>query len=629
MHKKMPSRPKSHDNEVGSRRAFENAIPTNWTFTPPEGDYGIDGDVEVFGRGSATGIHFRVQLKSVERLRGAPKVRIKQTTRNYWAELDVPTLVILWDATSTQMWWEWAHLIDDWKARPGAETVTVNFTREWDTQTPEEILSEVRSFRALRNFGAGLPIYVSISTTAAFLGQRPGPMVARTQKVLSRSRDLTFIKSLKKDLELSIQFTEDSVAVRLSGSHPRYVHYSGPLDSELTESIIANIMISAAFALGGSGLTSTATSLLASAVEKASSIFREDLIGRMIPELVRAHETAALRLLLKRTYLQNESPVRPHALVSISASADELHPEEIRLIVGDFRAAARTMDDEGAVLYNAAGLLRHQDPVEALSLYRAAAIADSRYLQRGYWWREQGETAMLAGDYLDAVSKFEEALSQGDSTASGPLGDALLELGEYERAVDIYQRLAEDEALTDTRWRVRALAFDYLVQRFGIKSQTRDSSGAEALWALETDGNLAVMAEAALAADLLSPNVLWAITQHERAEGRPTLQLYLAASELARDVPVLWEESLRAAFAAFPPMSVEIVECIKRYCRDEFIAFLHDDAGVSDEDRAHILFMLDFLPEPDPNDMVLRNHNDDGTSDELRLNDKASTTPEL
>ncbi|WP_414172894.1 DUF4365 domain-containing protein [Clavibacter tessellarius] len=82
----MPRRPASHVNEERSLRAFLGALPPDWLFTTPSRDYGIDGDIEVFENGRATGMHFLVQLKAVAEVRGAPRVSVRNASRRYWAE---------------------------------------------------------------------------------------------------------------------------------------------------------------------------------------------------------------------------------------------------------------------------------------------------------------------------------------------------------------------------------------------------------------------------------------------------------------------------------------------------------------------------------------------------------------
>ncbi|GAA2022841.1 hypothetical protein GCM10009779_03390 [Polymorphospora rubra] len=51
----MPQRPRSHELETESRRAFEALLPSSWVVRRVEDDYGIDLEVEIFEEGSATG----------------------------------------------------------------------------------------------------------------------------------------------------------------------------------------------------------------------------------------------------------------------------------------------------------------------------------------------------------------------------------------------------------------------------------------------------------------------------------------------------------------------------------------------------------------------------------------------
>lgn len=63
----MPTRPEQHRSEDSSRRAFEALLPEEWVYRQLSHDYGIDGEVEVFSGGEATGLIFKVQLKGTRR----------------------------------------------------------------------------------------------------------------------------------------------------------------------------------------------------------------------------------------------------------------------------------------------------------------------------------------------------------------------------------------------------------------------------------------------------------------------------------------------------------------------------------------------------------------------------------
>ncbi len=60
-------RPRSHQLEDESWKALSSCIPNQWVLRKPQPDYGIDGEVDIFGElGSPTGPLFFVQLKGTD-----------------------------------------------------------------------------------------------------------------------------------------------------------------------------------------------------------------------------------------------------------------------------------------------------------------------------------------------------------------------------------------------------------------------------------------------------------------------------------------------------------------------------------------------------------------------------------
>ncbi len=60
-------RPESHGIDTRGQRIFEACLPPEWVVRDQHPDYGVDYEVEVFEKGSSTGILFKVQLKSTVR----------------------------------------------------------------------------------------------------------------------------------------------------------------------------------------------------------------------------------------------------------------------------------------------------------------------------------------------------------------------------------------------------------------------------------------------------------------------------------------------------------------------------------------------------------------------------------
>ena len=97
----MPKRPRSHQIEGASNRAFENALPPAWVPREQRPDSGIDYTVEVFDGDDSTGRIFNAQLKSTDESdleRALGSVRFKRETADYYRSLAVPVLMVLYHA---------------------------------------------------------------------------------------------------------------------------------------------------------------------------------------------------------------------------------------------------------------------------------------------------------------------------------------------------------------------------------------------------------------------------------------------------------------------------------------------------------------------------------------------------
>jgi hypothetical protein len=106
----LPSRPRAHELETESRRAFERVLPGAWEDGSPPADYGVDKYVEVFEDGKPTGLIFAVQLKSTDSpIADALRVGIAWRTVNYWTALPVPVLLVRYVASTGVLIATWAH----------------------------------------------------------------------------------------------------------------------------------------------------------------------------------------------------------------------------------------------------------------------------------------------------------------------------------------------------------------------------------------------------------------------------------------------------------------------------------------------------------------------------------------
>jgi hypothetical protein len=212
----MPGRPRQHELETESRRAFEAALPAAWVARSQIDDYGVDYHVEVFRDQQATGLLFAVQLKAVERLHGMPSARVRWRTYHYWDALDMPVLVVLWDAKSRRMWWDWAYHFDPWGLDTTSEEFTFRFSPDhlWDRDaTPGALVAEVVAWRTWHR-GLSTPIELAVSIDPAGVGGvPPGRLLAALRRRLA---DVSQVVELRNDplhpVRLSMRATGEVVS---------------------------------------------------------------------------------------------------------------------------------------------------------------------------------------------------------------------------------------------------------------------------------------------------------------------------------------------------------------------------------------------------------------------------------
>lgn len=106
----MPGRPREHELDDLAEIAFRRAIPIGWVWRPTDRhDYGVDGTVEIFEDGEATGLLFNVQLKGTddEDGDGRSSARVRVSHGAYWNRLHLPTLIVRHHAGSDHLYVRW------------------------------------------------------------------------------------------------------------------------------------------------------------------------------------------------------------------------------------------------------------------------------------------------------------------------------------------------------------------------------------------------------------------------------------------------------------------------------------------------------------------------------------------
>jgi hypothetical protein len=201
----MTTRPRSHQLEDESRRAFASQLPTKWTVQDLAPDYGLDQRVEIFDdHGRATGLAFYVQLKSTDandnnRNR---RIRIRADHYRYWNSLSDPVLLVLYFSQSRVIYVRWAHrFYPDFRPeslRLERQTVSLARSSRWRQTDVAWVVDELINLREVARGAVDLPVTVGVS------GSPDKPI-----KVSSVSRILGELKQLTKRTDIRWRIDDD------------------------------------------------------------------------------------------------------------------------------------------------------------------------------------------------------------------------------------------------------------------------------------------------------------------------------------------------------------------------------------------------------------------------------------
>lgn len=170
----MPTRPRSHQIEDESRRAFSSKLPSPWLYRDETRDYGIDGRVEIFDeKNLGTGRMFLVQLKATDQLAldKALTVKLRSEQYEYYRRLDMPVLIVRYHAPSKKIFVKWHHKFDPYYGKQGAKTLSLKLalSDEWTDQTPLSIVSDLDAIRIVKSPRIPLPLPCSLRVDGSYV----------------------------------------------------------------------------------------------------------------------------------------------------------------------------------------------------------------------------------------------------------------------------------------------------------------------------------------------------------------------------------------------------------------------------------------------------------------------------
>jgi len=618
----MPNRPVQHVLRDAAIKALCNALPPDWQFQKRDGDsdYGIDGDVEVFEQGRATGLRFGIQIKGTGAVKGRPSSRIKWSTWNYWRYQDSPVLLVLWEKATDRIHWEWAHRFDTWQL--DQETVDFQFlfprNQTWVGSTAAELAAEIRARRAWADIRAHLPISGVIRGKGSVAGVSVGRLVGRLRERLSDMSDIFEVqREPRRPVWVRVDIDKERTVIWLAGG-PSFTIHTDSLESlqtdsikeieRFTESFTSDLMMGIARHLAGMGALGSAARVASSAIDTASTIALPEVALPVADVLLESQRTDDLVRLITRLQSEPSTEALLHVMVYVHETPplDSAGRTQITAALRNLvRRQEESMNDSGqaAILaYNTGQLLRQFDPAAAIELYAKAARLDESYRRRSYWWSERAGCLFLLERFDEAADHYGTAAEMGEARVGPLLADALMFNGEYREALDLFTQASESGDLDPPEFRLKWHILDFLVNATGIDHQDRDHDGA--LAKLDTAAD-ATDLRSVLDLDLLCPEALFEIGRGARELNERSVEYFAAAALfLTHSVPA-WCQAIAAAVDEDDTMLHDIGRCARRHSGQAILAEFEAN-GADPEILEFMEDLFDHIPPEPPHPFVVR-----------------------
>lgn len=494
----MPRRPRQHQIEDESRNAFRSALPKQWVFRDTIPDYGIDGEVEIFDeRGVATGLLFKVQLKSTDKvtLKEALAIRLTKEADQYYRSLDLPTLIVAYHAPAKCSYARWFHTFDPYYQKRGKKTVTIRLEPEdkWSDETPLKIVNELRIFKRFNSSVLPLPISFTLVVKNPVIHGVPAPHITSALRKAAEELGgvVSFTTVSPQHAHPRIVIENDKTLVDLAGlkTATYHTHNKYPKD-QATKTFPFDVLLFVAVVLFRCGHAQAASRIVMQCAEKSDVIRFPQIAVELTACLVRAQRfSEALKLSDKILDVKGDWFGSQILAFAPYLQSEILSNEEANELVSFLERRVRRAEEFGdpaiaaVAHYNLGHMLRGLSGRRALHHYRKAAELDAGYLEREYFYRELG-AMFFNSRRFDLASKFyKKALEKGAEKACTVLyADALMFSGQYlesEKLLNAF--LGSEDGIQDDwtpEWRLKKILLSEIRNILKVDHQKRQEGAA-------------------------------------------------------------------------------------------------------------------------------------------------------
>ena len=631
----MPSRPDEHQLEDKSFLAFRKCLPGSWVFRRENPDYGIDGSVEIFDGEDSTGLRFHVQIKATSQ-DGKREARLKREAAEYYRELDLPVLIVLYVAPEDLLLARWMHQFDPYYGGWGEKWITLTLTEEdiWRTQTPQSTADTVEKVSKLQDGSISFPVEWGVYLREEEIG---GVAASRLDSCLRRRatevENILQLKILGQRHFGRLEVDKEEAVASIADRHYCTLHLR---EKEIgsPEQFAASLLVLTGLTLAQADLNGAAAQIFSRFAAESSVAIDLDLWGRIARCMIRADRIPELLQLSEQLHDKEKAPeIIPATytqILSIPSLSEEAKEAYEEFLVRRIERAEEEGLSPASTHYNYGNFLRGEGRnLKAFKEYRRAAEENLKYWEKDYFCRKMAAILFDEGRYRLSAELYKRALELGGPEKWRPLyADALAHSGQYAQAFTQFQNYIDQADEIEPYWFLKAQVLGGIVKDLGIEGQRRNRPVARKASRLDEVSLLEKAPEdieTLLHEDALCASAWFkrGVRYHHEKNDKEALFSFVAAGVAENDSLEAWTNAVRVALGGTGSdrVSAMIVQAAYNRYGERFVMRMSkqmENTSVASERLLSRLF--DYLRDAKPeNTRRVRLWNPEGGHDSFQM----------
>ena len=490
----MPKRPIQHRLEDKSRVKFQDILPEMWVYRDKDKDYGIDGEVELFGENEkAQGLIFYIQLKATKSKDKSVilNVDLDIDTLKYYKSLDIPVLLVRYSDFDNSIYVRWINNVDLFFAKEEAKTFRIKLSEDdkWNSSTHTKLENYLKKVRLLKSSSFGFPIPISITINENKVnGFSKGILNTLIKKELKSYSDFITIKNNIEKSLVEIFLNNDELKIDISNLAGCSFHSISLREkNSFTKDISKDILIGIALGLIQLGKVEYCGRIIFENNLKQRLIEKKELLIYFIVPLIHSsffEETLHIieEILDDESHFGLDIISKLHILLVANTNNEERNTALENFFKNQIiKAEAKNEEQQiGIANYNIGNHYSNRDKyLKAISHFNLARKFAPIYLKQSYFHSEIASVLFRYGKYKFASIFYSNSLALNqDINITALYADSLMFAGEYKRSSKLFEEYIEKTEKPIEEFILKSILLNAIIDKYKIETQSRNQKEA-------------------------------------------------------------------------------------------------------------------------------------------------------